>query len=187
MLAFKIKNRFVLIALSIITATSVSAQKKTIGSETYDEWNKIEKVQQSPSGDWITYEIKPLEGDGNLIIESTVSSKQNKYPRGTVAKLHYQDKFAAFLIKPQHDTVHKLKLDKVKKIKFPKDTLAIYWADKDSLATFPNITSFKIAQEGDWIAYLSSKDLRPKPKKKKKKKKKKGTPEIKTSGKTLFL
>jgi dipeptidyl aminopeptidase/acylaminoacyl peptidase len=169
--------------------SNVTAQKKNIDASTYDEWKKIGSIHQSYSGNWLTYEVTSLEGDGLLYLESIENGKKIEIPRGKSAKIHYEEKFIAFLIKPQHDSIRKLKLDKVKKTKFPKDTLAIYWPSTDSTVRFKNISSFKISQEGDWIAYLSSKDLRPKTtkKKKKKKKKKKTVDKIMTTGKTLFL
>jgi len=180
-----------LIAFSVsflFSQTVLFSQKQTIDHNAYDEWNSLRSLQQSESGDWISYEINPLEGDGVLYVKATSKDHEQAYPRGKGASINNTSEFISFLIKPQFDTLRQLKLDKVKKIKYPKDTLAIYWTSKDSVAKFPNVKSFKIPEEGNWIAYLSTKDLRPKSKKKKKKKKKcKNCEPIKTSGHTLFL
>jgi dipeptidyl aminopeptidase/acylaminoacyl peptidase len=172
----------------LLFQTVLFSQKKTIDHTAYDRWNSLKSVTQSESGEWLSYEINPLEGDGVLYIESTSKEYKQAYPRGKSASISFNEQFIAFLIKPQFDTLRQLKLDKVKKIKHPKDTLAIYWTATDSVAKYPNVKSFKIPKEGEWVAYLSTKDLRPKKSKKKKKKKKcKNCEPVKTSGHTLFL
>ncbi|MBD3639026.1 MAG: S9 family peptidase [Crocinitomicaceae bacterium] len=178
----------------ILGSSVILAQKKKIGPHMYDEWKKIESVQQTESGNWISYEVTPLEGDGTLIIQSSDGSKTQSVDRGTNAKLHYQGLFVVYLINPLHDSIRQLKLEKVKKEKFPKDTLAIYWTGSDSTSFYPKVKNFKIPSNGDWIAYLSTDDLRPKPKTKKKKRKRKkkkrkkhGFKRIETSGTTLTV
>lgn len=195
-------RRIVFLRISLLLATifigSLSfAQKKPIDKDAWYEWRTITQIQQTPSGNWVSYHLKPLEGDANLVLRSTESEAEKVFVRAKSESLHYQDQFMAFMIHPDFDTIRNLKLEKVKKSKYPKDTLAIYWIDKDSLIKIPKIKSFQLAEEGDWVIYLSEEDHRPKPKKKKKKKrrkrkrkkkKKKSKYEISEStGKTLYM
>ncbi|MEX1002279.1 MAG: prolyl oligopeptidase family serine peptidase [Crocinitomicaceae bacterium] len=179
-----------IVVLFLLSSVTAFGQKKKITAETYDEWNHLENVQQSHSGKWVTYQLMPLEGDGSLKLVSVPENKTFNFDRGTNAVIHHQDEFVVFSIVPQHDTIRQLKLDKVKPDKFPKDSLGIYWTSKDSLALYPSVKSFKVSEEGDWLAYLSEKDNQPKPKGKKwwqifrKKDKTKPSP---TSGTTLYL
>jgi dipeptidyl aminopeptidase/acylaminoacyl peptidase len=178
----------VLISAVLLASSTSTAQKKKISSETYDEWFRIENTQQSSTGNWITYETSALEGDGALHVYGRNASLDKTFQRGKMAKIHNGEAYIAFIIKPQHDSIRKLKLNKVKKDKFPKDTLAVYWTGTDSAVFLSNVKSFKISKEGDWMAHLSNKDLRPESKKKKKKKKKKkGPQQIQTTGQTLTL
>ena len=83
-----------------------------------------------------------------------------------------------------------MKLDEVSKDGMPKDSMGIYWLASDSLRLIENVKSFKLSEEGDWLAFLSTEDLRPDcptSKKKKKKKKKPDCEKSKTSGKTLTV
>jgi len=177
-------------ALLLLTLTSISyAQKKKIDHTTYDEWNNVAEIQQTPSGRLISYTINPHKGDGALYIHN-LDGNQTIVPRGEGAKLDANDEFAVFRITPYADTIRKLKLDKVKEDKLPKDSLGIYWPKKDSIYKVGHVTSFQIAENGgSWIAYLSSKDERPSCPDKKcrlfKKKNKCERPQ--TSGKTLHL
>src|SRR5690606_5506941 len=66
-----------------------------------------------------------------------------------------------FAIEPEYDTLRKLKLAQTNKDKLPKDSLAIYWLETDSLIKFPSITSFQLSKEKGFVVYLSSKDERP--------------------------
>ncbi|WP_027419741.1 alpha/beta hydrolase family protein [Crocinitomix catalasitica] len=167
---------------------SFSQNKIPIDAKAYDEWKAIENVHQSKSGLTITYEINPQEGDGYLFVKNPLQNDSIVISRGKNAAIHYQDKFVVGIIQPQHDTVRKLKLADTKKDKLPKDSLFIYLTNKDTLLTFEEIKSFKIAPEGDWIAYLSENDNQPQCKKKKctlfKKNK---CEEQSTSGTTLTL
>ncbi|MFT4599926.1 MAG: dipeptidyl aminopeptidase/acylaminoacyl peptidase [Arenicella sp.] len=162
------------------------AQKKKIDYTTYDEWNHIDGAQQSRTGAIISYEINPLEGDSKLYIET--KGQQKSFARGKSALFSDDESFVAFTIKPQFDSIRQMKLDKIKKIKFPKDTLAIYWPSNDSIKKIANVSSFKVSEKNNWVAYLHTKDLRPKlsTKQLKKLKKKKRIPP-KTSGKTLIV
>ncbi|MFT5822066.1 MAG: dipeptidyl aminopeptidase/acylaminoacyl peptidase [Crocinitomix sp.] len=179
------------LALLIILSTSSYAQetKKKIDHTAYADWNSISAILQSNSGQLISYEIKPQEGDGNLNIERIDGSFKRSFVRGTTAQISNDETFVAFLIKPEKDTIHSLKLEKVKEDKLPKDTLAIYRPATDSLELIANVKSYKLAKEGNWIAYLSQKDERLECSKKKckHKKKKKCHIKSKTSGTTLHL
>jgi dipeptidyl aminopeptidase/acylaminoacyl peptidase len=178
----------VITALLIISNSCAFCQKKKIDAASYDKWNRIENVKLSETGKIITYEINPLEGDSKFYIKAKSAAEAVLFPRGSSAQIAKDESFVVFTISPQFDTIRQLKLDKVKKIKFPKDTLAIYWTAKDSVAKYPNVSSFKVAENGTWLAYLSTKDLRPKlTKKQVKKLAKKGLKKQETSGKTLFL
>ena len=173
-----------------LISTGLYGQKKTIDHTVYDSWNSISNIKQSPNGTIITYEINPQVGDGKLYIEDGEGNYKRAFNRGKNIQLNYAENFVVFVIKPQADTIRKLKLDKIKKDKFPKDTLAIYHPKTDSLYTIPAIKSFQLAKKGDWIAYLSAEDERTDSIQKKKRfcKRKKETPKkIETSGTTLHL
>lgn len=179
------------LALLSLLSTFTYAQdgKKKIDHTAYDGWNSISAVVQSNSGQLISYEINPQEGDGNLYVEHIDGTKKRSFARGKQAQISNDESFVVFLIKPEADTIRSLKLDKAKKDKFPKDTIAIYNPSIDSLQLIANVKSYKLANEGNWLAYLSEKDERPECSKKKckHKKKKKCIIKSKTSGTTLHL
>lgn len=135
--------------------------KLKVDYKTYNDWKTIGATNLSSTGKFVVYNINPHRGDGTLFIQKTDKTVLQSIKRGKVAQIHYNERFVAYQIGVQFDSLRQLKLDKVKKDKFPKDTLGIYWVDGDSTALIPNVTSFKLAKKGDWIAYLLTKDTRP--------------------------
>ena len=178
-----------LIALSLLLIPFLGlTQKKTISHETYDEWNHLENVQQSPDGQLVVYQKMPLEGDGTLHIKYVDQTVEKIIPRGVQAKIHHQNNFVVYVLPPQHDTIRKMKLDGIKPSKFPKDSLGIYFPEQDSMKLINQVKSFKLAEKGDWLFYLSTEDKRPKPKEKKWRlfKRKKSEKLSATSGTSLY-
>lgn len=164
--------------------------KKVINNATFDIWKKIKNEDWTPSGNIVSYEITSPKSDGLLYFKTVFSENKLILERGTNASLHYKDKFGVGIIKPQYDSIRKLKLDKVSKKKFPKDTLAILWFRNDSILKIPNVKSYKLAEKGDWLAYLNTEDLRdecPVYKKWQFKKKKLKCDKPKTSGLSLTV
>lgn len=141
--------------------TNFAQDKLKINHEAYDNWKSIKSNILSPKGTFVVYTINPHKGDGTLFIQNTDKTVLQSIERGKGAKIHYNEKFVTFQIGAQFDSLRQLKLDKVKKNKFPKDTLGIYWVDGDSTELIPNVKSYKLAKEGDWLAYLLTKDTRP--------------------------
>lgn len=181
------RNYLFLCLLSLFCSSGIAQQKKRIDHTVYDSWNSLKDVRQSPTGAWISYEINPAKGDGNLYLYQAGKGLVRSFARGTQSALHYEESFMVFTINPEFDTVRKLKLDGVKDDKLPKDSLGIYWFATDSLRIIPSVKSFKLSEKGDWLAVLSEKNNTPACPKKCKKHKKKGCPEISTSGTSLTV
>ncbi len=184
--------RFLFLIVSLCCLGTVMAQqeKKIINNDAYDSWKTLSNETWTPSGKFVSYQIKPGKGDGYLYFLSTENEFKDSILKGTKAKLHYEDLFATFIIKPGYDTIRNLKLAKTKRDKFPKDSLGIIWFEKDSILKIPNVKSYQLAHEGNWLAYLSTEDLRaecPKYKFWQIFKKRRGCDRVETTGHTLTL
>ncbi|MEX2483651.1 MAG: prolyl oligopeptidase family serine peptidase [Brumimicrobium sp.] len=146
-----IKSRVILLVL--LVPCFIFGQKKQLDHTVYNDWRSLKNQNISSNGNYISYEINPHEGDGFLYIYSSPESKKDSFPRGSNAQISHSEDILAFLIKPGFDTIRKLKLDEVKKEKWVKDSLGIYFTKQDSLVKIPNVVSYKIPQEGKWLAY----------------------------------
>ena len=75
------KHIFSLLLLLFISQTAIS-QKKEIDYRAYNEWKKLEAHCISNDGNFVSYTIKPLRGDGYLYIYNQVKNKLDSIPRG---------------------------------------------------------------------------------------------------------
>ena len=156
-------KRFLPVVFLILIANSISAQnvsKKPLDHSVYKSWENVTKSTISNNGAFVSWEVNPQKGDGNLFLYHISTDRTLVFPRGKVAEFAYANDFFAFSIKPQTDTLRQMKFDKVKKEKLPKDSLGIFLFGKDSLIKIADVKSFKIAEEGpSRIAYLLEKQI----------------------------
>ncbi len=179
-----------LLPIFILSIVVYSQDKKKLDYTVYNQWKSIVSPSWSYDGELLTYNINPHKGDGYLYIQNTSTTNVlDSIERGNKAFIHYKNEYVVYCIGIQYDSLRQLKLKKVKKDKYPKDTLGIYWIGSDSTQLIPNITSYKTAEEGDWIAYLLPNDTRPDCPEKKCKifKKKSKCIKVPTTGTTLIL
>ncbi len=186
--SFRLFSAFLFLAS---TFNAVSQQKKILDHTVYDGWKSISSQKISNNGKWVTYEINPQVGDGYAYLYDAASRKSDSVTRGKSPLFNYNSSFWAFKIVPQADSIRALKLKKVKKDKFPKDSLFVKDLSKGEIRVFSKIKEFTVPSEGgDFIAVKfdksavpkdttktkDSKDKKDKKDKKKKEFKSKGTP-----------
>jgi dipeptidyl aminopeptidase/acylaminoacyl peptidase len=167
-------------------------QKKILGPDVYNSWNRVGDVQLSQDGKFSVYSVKPYRGDGVLYLVNLETGKKDSVARGYEPKFDESGSFVIFRIHPGFDTLRKAELAKVNKEKWPKDSLGIWNVSDGSLTKFDQLKEFKLSEKGNALGYLSTKNEWPKgylskseSKKEAKLEKKKG--KIKTDGKLLTL
>jgi dipeptidyl aminopeptidase/acylaminoacyl peptidase len=183
----------------ILLSTNLFAQntndsvkvKKVIDHTVYNFWKSKSDVRLSNDGMYTSYVIKPHRGDGFLYIVNNVTGKKDSIFRASGARFTSDSKSLVFKITAGFDTLRNCELKKVKKDKWPKDSLGVLYLQNDSLVKFPKLKSFSVTDEGALLAYLSHDNKIPEDKalskkKKKKKKKKKNAPEEPTSDGNLL-
>lgn len=190
-------KKYLFAFLALFMGALVYSQKKAIQPEDYFKWNTISSYKIGHTGKIIVYEISKLRNDGMLVIYNKEKNTKDTIPRATRAYINSEENFVVFKIEPEYDTIRNLKIKKVKKSKYPKDTLGIYLVEKDSVIKIPKLKSFYLPEEGEWMAYvlehnkeiipdgLSKKKWEKIKKKKEKQRKKNGDPKITSKGKRL--
>lgn len=141
--------------------------KKIIDHTAYNQWKRISDVVISPDGKFSCYAIKPHRGDGYLFVVENETGKKDSIFRGESASFSGSSAFLVFKITPGFDTLRTCELNKIKKEKWPKDTLAIYDLSSKKTEKIALLKSVKIAENTDWIAFLQDKNELPEGKKKK--------------------
>lgn len=132
----------------------LSAQKKPLDFDVYDEWQSIGERSVSGDGKWVVYAVNPQEGDGTLYIESADARFKQAIPRGYKATITEDSRFVIFNIKPFFKETREAKIKKKKPDDMPKDSMGILELGKDSILKFSKIKSFKTPDKGfGWLAY----------------------------------
>jgi len=167
-------------------------EKKVIDHTVYNDWKSLSGAKISNDGKFIAYEIKPHRGDGVLCVYNVESGKTDTIERATRAQFSGGSSYIAFKITPGFDTLRTCELNDVKKSKWPKDSLGIYLLGQDSLAKYPELVSFSMNEENDWMAVeFKHNELTDQSGKKKKKcwfkRRKNKEPEYESDGKILWL
>lgn len=175
------KNSFfvLFVAFCLFSISSVWGQKKVIDHQAFDQWKTLKSEQISKSGNYVTYEIQPLKGDGYLYWYNTKENRLDSVIRGTKAKFSSDEKHLVYTLEPGYDTLRKVELNKVDKKKWPKDSLAIYSFSTNKTEKIANIKSFQLNEKHAWLGYLSNDNKLKDTSTAKKKKSKKKTPEKK--------
>lgn len=176
---------FVLIGL-LLLPIMLFAQKQVIDHNAYAGWKNLSATQVSRSGRFVTYEIKPQKGDGYLYLYDVTTKELDSFHRASKATFSGDESYMTFFITPGYDTLRKSELNKIDKKKWPKDSLAIYQLNTDSLVKMDRIKSVQLSKEGDLGLFYFDHNDRPEVKKKKCFKKKQ-EPVVKSDGMLLSI
>lgn len=143
---------FVLLLAAITTLTA--QEKKSLSHEVYDDWNAITNTKLSTDGNWIMYNLTPQDGDRILQIYNVQQERYTTFQRAESPVFSYDSKYAIFKTTHPTDSIDLLKLKKVKKEEFPKDTLVIVHLPTQNTLTIPAIKSYALPQKaGRFLAY----------------------------------
>ncbi|MGI4729151.1 MAG: prolyl oligopeptidase family serine peptidase [Janthinobacterium lividum] len=144
-------------------ASAQTTVKKPLDHSVYDGWQSITNEHISDDGKWISYVIKPQQGDATLVISTAKNSNKFQVPRADTARFTADAKYAAFLIRPFYAAVRLARIKKKKQDEFPKDTLGFMALGSSKITKVPSVRSFKMADKASVIAYLASSDTLKKP------------------------
>ncbi|MEA1876315.1 MAG: prolyl oligopeptidase family serine peptidase [Bacteroidota bacterium] len=146
------KKSILLFVFSVLIQ-SITAQnsKPALDYTVYDQWKSLSPAMISGNGEFVSFEINPSVGDGYLHFLRLNSGQKIIFPRGDGAVFSPNNDFMAFKIKIFADTLRQAKLDKVKKEKMPKDSLAIYLPKLNKTVMWANLKSFKVPAEGQSV------------------------------------
>ena len=122
-------KRLTLIALLLMSATTLMAQKTPLSQADYDGWRRLSKAGLADNGDYFYYVEKPQKGDAKLIVKSR-DLKRSMTVDCAEELSFVGNRFAMFKILPKMADVRALKLKKTAKDKLPKDTACLMDLEK---------------------------------------------------------
>ena len=144
-------------------ASAQTTAKKPLDHSVYDGWQSITNEHISDDGKWVSYVIKPQQGDATLVISTAKNSNKFRIPRADTAHITADSKYVAFLIRPFYKDLRMARIKKKKQDDFPKDTLGFMALGSTKITKIPSVRSFKIAEKASVIAYLAPSDTLKKP------------------------
>ena len=149
----------------------VSAQKKALGHDDFDNWKSVRNIAVSRNGEWTVFAVNPQEGDGVLTFYNTRTRKRVQIPRGYDARISADARFGYALVKAKFADTRAAKIAKKKDDELPKDSFAVINLKTLEVIKTPNVLSYAIAKDGgDWVAFKSCDTTLIKPKQLKDKK-----------------
>ncbi len=74
--------RIPLCALLLVSAVLAQTAKRPLNHHDYDGWRSITAQRLSPDGKFLAYGLFPQEGDGEVVIRSLVTGKEQREPAG---------------------------------------------------------------------------------------------------------
>ncbi|MHC1705075.1 MAG: prolyl oligopeptidase family serine peptidase [Tenuifilaceae bacterium] len=162
------KKFFLTVFVAFIALSSYSQTNKIpLSHDVYDSWTDLMNPRISDNGRWISYEINPQDGDGNLWLVDSQNDFRISFKRGYRASVSPLNNFIVYQEKPEKVIVRKAKIDKKKKDDMPKDSLKIYVFESKKVYAFPKLKSYKVGEiDGDWVAILTEMKKKEKEKEK---------------------
>ncbi|MFT5434113.1 MAG: hypothetical protein ACI9OJ_004826, partial [Myxococcota bacterium] len=131
------------------------------------QWNRIEDPSLSPDGGWVAYSVSAMEGDPSVRIRSSGERDGTLSTRGVDPVFTSDSRFVVFRVPPFETVVDSLKREGQKSADLPKDSLGVAnlagvfvgrAPSAGGVSTLGPIESFKVSEEGPWIAFLVAKN-----------------------------
>ncbi len=157
------------ILLLLAIPLALSAQKRPLDHDSYDEWKSIRSTTLSADGNWITYVITAREADGTLTLRSVRSGPAmvGAVERGSSPAITPDSRFLVFTIDPMQSVVDSLEEAEADRDEMPDDSLGVIplaEAFSGNVLTSDffragSVRSWRIPEEeGAYVAYLLEKE-----------------------------
>ena len=133
-----------------------TANKKPITTSDFAAWKVLDNPIISADGKFVALEINPQKGDGNLVVKTIDSKKEDLFARGYAASFSPESDLIVYKIKQPADSIRDAKKKKLKKEQMPKDSIGIFVFKQRKSYKFPNLKQFSIPKESArWVAFLT--------------------------------
>ncbi|NLE39693.1 MAG: S9 family peptidase [Pirellulaceae bacterium] len=145
----------VFLSLMLTAASRLeAAEKRPLGIDDVESWNRITETVVSPDGNWIAYKTEPWKGDTKVYLYGGNGEKKGEFDRGKNIQMTHDAEFMVFAIAPGHEFVRELKRKKTRPEDMPGDALGIYSIRSGKLESIEGIRNYRIPKQwAGWLAY----------------------------------
>ena len=149
--------------------------KRPLNHHDYDGWRAIVGQKLSPDGKWLAYGLFPQEGDGEVVIRSLVTGKEQREPggarpqpapatgaeegpppeaRGAVITFSADSRTVVFSTFPSKADTDKAKKEKKTAAQMPKDGMVIVDLASGKTTKVDRVKRFQMPEKiSGWLAY----------------------------------
>ena len=140
--------KFGVVLLALSVSSSLHAQQKKLTPADYAQWQNVGFFTAfSNNGNWFSYNISLVEGDGWLMLINNSGETEHKFMYSSGPVFSNNNKWFAFRIGVSEDEEKKLE-DQKKPVQFDLGLMNLETAKVD---TFETIQSFSFSEKGDFL------------------------------------
>lgn len=149
----------ILSACFLLIPVFLNAQKpdkKPLTTADFASWQELRNPLISNDGKYVSFEINPEKGNGNLVVKTSDSKKEDQIARGYSAEFSPESDYIIYKIKQPEDSIRSAKKRKLKPEQMPGDSLGVFVFKRHKIYAYPNLKEYKLPKEnGNWIAFMS--------------------------------
>ena len=138
--------------LVVIPFLTMKAQK-ALTPQDLQAWKRITTRVISDDGQWVGAVFTPWRGDAEVQVFSSAGKQVRTYSPAGEVKFSASSNYALIKKVPAFALTDSLKLKKTKKNRMPMDELVIRNLKSGSEWTIDSLKGYRLAEEGEWLAY----------------------------------
>jgi dipeptidyl aminopeptidase/acylaminoacyl peptidase len=145
-----LRSRLILLLVLALPAALQAQDKRPLTLDDYGAWNRIAQVEISPDGRWLSYALRPNDGDATFIVKELDGNTVHQATNGSRAAFSDDSRWVAFMTTPPEDEADKLREQK----KPVPSTLHLLDLQSGDEETFEQVQSFAFAAGSGYLAVL---------------------------------
>lgn len=145
------------IVLLLLFSTSLIQAKRAITFEDILKFKNLTSHHITDNGSWITYRLDVQRGNNTYILQSLETDKKFEFERGNHSQYSQDTKW--FVVKTDIDVIKQLNPEKYKD---EKPGIEIVNTLTDYRKNIDDVSNFRLAKNGKWLAYTKDYDKKEK-------------------------
>lgn len=149
-------NKYTIVLLLLFT-TSLTQAKRAITFEDILKFKNLTSHHITDNGSWITFRLDVQRGNNTYILQSLETDKKFEFERGNHSQYSQDTKW--FVVKTEIDVIKQLNPEKYKD---EKPGIEIVNTLTDYRKNIDDVSNFRLAKNGKWLAYTKDYDKKEK-------------------------
>lgn len=144
----------------LLPGNTLFGQKRPLTIADADDWRTVQSTQIANDGKHVCFALKPQVGNVTQIIYAIETAQYDSIYRAPVARFSFYGSHLFATLTADHDSIRALKLEGVKKDKFPKNDLLVRNLRNGKDTIISRVKSWKHPDHNNhFLAYLLEKPI----------------------------